>query len=347
MWKNNYSDARQLFQEYCAKDYPNIVTQKGTHSIDDDETTSVDYLYLQHPESKKLHILISGTHGVEGHAGSAIQFKTLDKIITKTNSQPISYLMIHALNPYGYKNNRRCTKNNIDLNRNYLDANNFNDSDYPHSIFQLVSTYLFSFYFIYLFFRNIFEYGYTKAREYIVKGQYSYDTGLFYGGKTREQNIDVLEDILSIIDYNDFQEIYVFDIHTGLGPYGNLSVMVTDKNTISDLTNLPYNPTTKLINMGEDNIYRNSKGSIVDGIHQYLINKNDKLCVYPIILEYGTFHNLRMFAWLLLENYHYCNKDKENWPRSSQKLKSLFNVENFIWQELVMENYIDFINILT
>ena len=79
MWKNNYSDARQLFQEYCAKDYPNIVTQKGTHIIDNDETTSVDYLYLQHPESKKLHILISGTHGVEGHAGSTIQFKTLDK----------------------------------------------------------------------------------------------------------------------------------------------------------------------------------------------------------------------------------------------------------------------------
>ena len=346
MWKNCYSDARDVFLQYTKKQYSNAIKELGSYSVDRDEDTTIDYLFLGNPENKKLHILISGTHGVEGYAGSAIQFQTLDKIIKDEKQQSISYLIIHALNPYGYKNNRRCTKNNIDLNRNYLQTDNFHEIDYPHSIFELVSTYFLSFYFIYLFFYNIFYYGYSKSREYIVKGQYTYDTGLFYGGKKREENIAILEKILSTVDYSGLDEIYVFDIHTGLGPYGNLSVMVSEQNTINDLTNLPYNPTTKFVNMATDTMYRHSKGSVVDGIYQYLIKKEDRLRVYPIILEYGTYHNLRIFAWLLMENYDYCNKDKDKWPKSSKKLKSLFNVDNKIWQELVMRNYLDFIDMI-
>ena len=181
--------------------------------------------------------------------------------------------MVHALNPYGYRYNRRCTKNNIDLNRNYLESNNFYETDYPYQIFKLVSTYLYSFSFIYLFFSILFEYGYTKAREYVVKGQYSYKQGLFYGGNKKEQNITVLENLLSTIDYTPYEDVYIFDIHTGLGNYGNLSIMVFQEETVKTLTNLPYNIHTKLINMNTNNMYKESKGSIVDGIYEYLSEK--------------------------------------------------------------------------
>ena len=353
MWKNNYSEARHLFREYCSKTYNGYNKKSGNFFIDGDQETTIDYLFLQHEQSKKLHILISGTHGVEGYAGSAIQFKTLDIILKKSESSsdaPISYLMIHALNPYGYKNNRRCTKNNIDLNRNYLETDNFHEPDYPHQIFELVSTYLFSFYFIYLFFSILFQYGYTKAREYIVKGQYSYEQGLFYGGKKREQNITVLETLLSGIDYKSYDDIYIFDIHTGLGKYGELSVMVFEQDTVETLTNLPYNIHTKLVNMGTDNMYKESKGSIVDGIYEYFEKRHEKININPIILEYGTYSNLRIFAGLLLENYYYRNIFQRNmlegWHDANQKLKSLFYIKNEDWQELVIDNYLDFIQLL-
>ena len=122
--------------------------------------------------------------------------------------------------------------------------------------------------------------------------------------------------------------------------------MVSEQDTFKDLTNLPYNSTTKLVNMKTDNIYRKSKGSIVDGIYEFLIKKDDQLCIYPIILEYGTYHNLRLFAWLLLENYYYCNKNKEKWPNTSQKLKSLFYINNEVWQYMVINNYIEFMDML-
>ena len=86
MWKNNYSEARHLFREYCSKTYNDYNKKSGNFFIDGDKETTIDYLFLQHEQSRKLHILISGTHGVEGYAGSAIQFKTLDTILKKSES---------------------------------------------------------------------------------------------------------------------------------------------------------------------------------------------------------------------------------------------------------------------
>ena len=348
MWQNSYSEARNLFREYCLKTYNDYDKKSGIFLIDRDEKTTIDYLLLQHPKSTKLHILISGTHGVEGYAGSAIQFKTLENILNKlkcSSDTPISYLMIHALNPYGYRNNRRCTKNNIDLNRNYLESNNFYERDYPYQIFKLVSTYLYSFSFIYLFFSILFKYGYTKAREYVVKGQYRYKEGLFYGGNKKEKNITILENLLSTIDYTPYKDIFIFDIHTGLGNYGNLSVMVFQEETVKILKNLPYNKHTKLINMNINNMYKESKGSIVDGIYNYLSKKEKSCNINPIILEYGTYSNLWIFTGLLLENYNYCNR-LIKWKDTTKKLKSLFYINNKDWQELVIDNYLNFINIL-
>lgn len=348
MWKNNYSEARDVFRKYCLKMYNNYDKSSGKFLIDRDQETTIDYLLLQHPKSTKLHILISGTHGVEGYAGSAIQFKTLENILNKSESSsetPISYLMIHALNPYGYKNDRRCTKNNIDLNRNYLEANNFYESDYPYQIYKLVSTYLYSFSFIFYFLSIIFQYGYTKGREYIVKGQYSYKQGLFYGGNIKEHNITLLETLLSTIDYTPYDDIYIFDIHTGLGNYGNLSVMIFQEETVEKLTSQPFNVYTKLVNMNTNNMYKESKGSIVSGVYEYLSKKEVTININPIILEYGTYSNLWIFTGLLLENYYYCNT-LIGWKEASKNLKSLFYINSNDWQELIIDNYLDFIQLL-
>lgn len=356
MWKKNYSESRNYFRELSFKDYKNFEKKQGWYFVDKDIETTVDYMFLHNKRSKKLRILISGTHGVEGYAGSAIQFQTLQKLLDKSENvseqdiseQTTSYLLIHSLNPYGFKNNRRFTKNNVDLNRNYLQANEFQDTNYPEEIFTLISTFLYSFQFVFLFFCTLFKFGYTKSREYIVKGQYNYKKGLFYGGEKREQNIDVLEKILSIVDYNHFTDIYIFDIHTGLGKYGNLSVMVTQEETFQNLKDFRFNSTTKMVNMTIDSMYKESKGSIIDGVHNYIVTKNTtKVNIYPIILEYGTYSNLQIFARLLLENYYYSiTNNNSKWANESIKLKSMFYIEKEDWKNLVVQNYTDFMKLL-
>ena len=100
--------------------------------------------------------------------------------------------------------------------------------------------------------------------------------------------------------------------------------MVFQEETVKTLTNLPYNTHTKLINMNTNNMYKESKGSIVDGIYDYLSEKEEVFNINPIILEYGTYSNLWIFTGLLLENYNYCNT-LIGWKDASKNLKSLFH----------------------
>ena len=101
---------------------------------------------------------------------------------------------------------------------------------------------------------------------------------------------------------------------------------------------------TKMVNMCRDNMYKESKGSIIDGVHNYIVSKNTtKPNIYPIILEYGTYSNLQIFAHLLLENYYYSiTNNNSNWANESIKLKSMFYIEKEDWKNLVFQNYIDF-----
>jgi len=75
----------------------------------------------------------SGVHGPEGFAGSAIQTSLLSMVAEvpavqqlytaaadKGDEGPPTLLFIHAVNPYGFANNRRFNEDNVDLNRNFL-----------------------------------------------------------------------------------------------------------------------------------------------------------------------------------------------------------------------------------
>ena len=345
IWRNNYTNARKLFRKYTKMNYQKYFSDKryGNFVIDDNEDTTIDYLFLHNSEkqNQKLNIIISGTHGVEGYPGSVMQCTTLDSIIKEKDiydTERTSYLFIHALNPYGYFHNRRCTKNNVDLNRNYLDK--FQTTDYPQQIYELITTYLYSFKFIFLFFSILFQYGYTKSREYIVKGQYNYDKGLFYGGEKREYNIDVLENILNKVNISSYADICIYDIHTGLGKYGNLSVMVQN-HTYEKITKfICLNGTTEIVNVSLDSMYQDSKGSITEGIEQYFKRKSFEGSIYPIILEYGTYSNIQIFIGLVLENYYYINNSID-WYIRQNKLRKLFFPDKKYWKLLVLSNYDD------
>ena len=86
----------------------------------------------------------SGVHGVEGYAGSAIQLAWLEMLLLSTddnndkndndnhinnnNNRP-TIVMVHAVNPVGMKEYRRCNENNVDLNRNGIIISDENKAD--------------------------------------------------------------------------------------------------------------------------------------------------------------------------------------------------------------------------
>ena len=64
---------------------------------------------------------MSGTHGVEGYCGSGIQIGFLKEGLFAELPDDMSVVLLHAMNPYGFSNDRRVNEDNVDLNRNFLD----------------------------------------------------------------------------------------------------------------------------------------------------------------------------------------------------------------------------------
>jgi len=72
--------------------------------------------------ARKLLILVSGTHGVEGYSGSGCHTAWLTRgCFDRQIGDDTAVLFIHAINPFGFAWGRRTNEDNVDLNRNFID----------------------------------------------------------------------------------------------------------------------------------------------------------------------------------------------------------------------------------
>ena len=86
----------------------------------DDLTIDIAWLGAHTPQRAFIHS--SGVHGVEAFAGSAIQVRWLVEG-SRELPRDTAIILVHVLNPYGMAWLRRVNEHNVDLNRNFLGAN--------------------------------------------------------------------------------------------------------------------------------------------------------------------------------------------------------------------------------
>ena len=109
------------------------------------DTIDAILLTVRVPENHVVNIIhSSGTHGVEGYLGSAVQIRFLHELFLQNeasimqnkgqekaseyeNEQVRKILLIHAVNPFGMRHHRRTNENNVDLNRNVLAPDKIKD----------------------------------------------------------------------------------------------------------------------------------------------------------------------------------------------------------------------------
>jgi hypothetical protein len=233
-YPKNYEESRTEFRKVAKSlqiTYPNLIYNfyLVPSKIDQDLTT--DYIFIPAKlETKKLLIITSGVHGVETFTSSAIQQLFLKEILPKTNLQNMGVLIIHSLNPYGFKYQRRVTENNVDLNRNFIiNRNDFKDPNDKYQIFKkflnppeklnlgffsklshIIKTLYYS-----------TRYGRPAFRQAILQGQYSYSKGIYFGGKENEPQVSSLKDLI-LKTSNPYDEVFAIDLHTGYGERGTL-----------------------------------------------------------------------------------------------------------------------------
>jgi hypothetical protein len=76
-----------------------------------DADLTIDWLYVPaQAQPRRLLILTSGIHGVEGPAGSAVQRHFMAEVLPAADLSEMGVLLVHALNPFGFRHLRRVTE---------------------------------------------------------------------------------------------------------------------------------------------------------------------------------------------------------------------------------------------
>ncbi len=249
----SFEESRNRFKSNTRKlDLPNQLEHGEFTQIPGAVSESVDYSIIHATEKpKNLVVMISGTHGAEGYAGSALQMKFLESIkkydLTKT-----TVLLIHALNPVAMKYMMRMDPvTMINFNRGFPTNEDIYQPEtnpdyqliapylipkgpYSHNWFKrnlnIIKTGASLAYFKFLnpiYRRLIRKKPYSiNLRATVGAGQYKYPNGNNFGGKYVHPNIQFFMDLLRDLHQKyQFENQFVLDIHTGLGRVGQLSLI--------------------------------------------------------------------------------------------------------------------------
>ena len=121
LFSSDYSEARVKFLAACDAASVPVEHFRNPETGPNGEPLYTDVAVLGPNDAERVLLLCSGTHGVEGFAGSAIQTGLLSEEITARLPDGVRLVMIHALNPFGFAHLRRVNEDNVDLNRNFVD----------------------------------------------------------------------------------------------------------------------------------------------------------------------------------------------------------------------------------
>ena len=186
-FSSTYEQARSKFIQSAQLAGARIESYRHPLAGPDGQALYTDVAHIGFEDAETVLVLGSGTHGVEGFAGSAIQTGLLREGIAERISPGLRLMMIHAINPYGFAHLRRVNEDNVDLNRNFVD----HTKPYPknpgyEALASEVAPDSFSFWenttdLLALSWYLVKE-GMPGLKRAISQGQYTHSEGLFYGG---------------------------------------------------------------------------------------------------------------------------------------------------------------------
>jgi hypothetical protein len=186
------------------------------------ESLSVDVARIGPQDAGDALVILSGTHGVEGFAGSGCQVGLLTDRLYEALPASACALLVHAVNPHGFAWLRRVNEDNVDLNRNFVDF-----ADLPSSAaYETLHDWLVPVRWegdarasADAALRNyVDEHGMRAFLQALTAGQYTRPEGLFYGGTTRSWSALTLERLLREQLPAKVRRVIALDLHTGQGP---------------------------------------------------------------------------------------------------------------------------------
>lgn len=354
---NDFSDSS--LKNYFVDDFF-LCQEKFLQAINDLEQAAVDFVeqkqwqlensqlmsnavYIGKQHASKVLVLISGTHGVEGYCGSAIQRFLLAKIHQQQIKLPTDTALItlHALNPWGMFWARRCDHQGIDVNRNFIDFSQLSEKKFSekNSDYQQVLDFL-----------NmsdsqqrrqkmhalVAEWGQVRFDEVFSGGQYQSEWAPFYGGRQASFSQGIINDVINTWHLGE-REVFVIDLHTGLGPwaYGEI---ISDHPAASQANHFAkqlFGAALAITEMGES--FSVKKAGLLDYRWHQLMQTQG--CF--VTLEFGTYGTDALFETLLNEHLFWRDHSPSGLHDAAylQQRKAMMNhffPNDNLWQQAVL-----------
>jgi hypothetical protein len=299
---------------------------------------STDVIWIGDADAKKVLVLISGTHGVEGFCGSAIQSFILQALQASWLVLPpnTALLLIHALNPWGMHWARRCDHEGIDINRNFVD---FQQRPEPNPRYRELLAYLLE--------ADpstrrqktnalAQQWGQRDFEQVFSGGQYENSWAPFYGGQRPALASQVIDEVIAKWQL-ETRDLTVIDIHTGLGPwaYGELISDHAAGDRGNDAATALFGENVALTNLGL------SCSVPKLGLLDYRWHRLMTHYGCFLTLEFGTFGTDALFDVLMGEHLFWyknstANADCRDYQKQRQAMLTHFCPQDKLWQQATL-----------
>lgn len=347
LFAGDYSALRSRFLTVASSAGASLVEYLHPLHGPNGERLATDVAYLGRNGARKLMVLISGTHGVEGPFGSACQTAWLSKNTPWQLPDDTAVLAIHLINPWGTAWSRRVNEDNVDLNRNFI---NWQETPPKNDRYGTLHG---------AFVCPVLEGpahdaamqayeeakrrsgGYAGVAPIIEAGQYEFSDGLFFGGDGPVWSNRTLIDILTTFA-QQASEVIVFDLHTGAGPYGYPALLSVAETAHAGLDwgRSIFGPALSIVVTGanaatDTGIAATATGYVSEAVRAAL----PKARVLPLVVECGTLDGATVSEAVQADNWlHLFGKvDTPLGRRIKETLRAAFIPEDADWQRICLK----------
>jgi hypothetical protein len=306
----------------------------------DGEVLAIDVALHPHASRKRTFVLSSGTHGVEGYFGSAVQLALMqDAGLLARAKQAASLVLIHAINPYGFAHYRRVNELNVDQNRNFvLDGAHFEGAPSAYAeLDDLLNPKTAPSRFDTFFVRAaaaVLRSGFRHLKNAVAQGQYAFPRGLFFGGSEPSESQRILRTELPGWLAAPERVLHL-DLHTGVGKWGSYALCIDVPETDARVAQLKREFGASAVQgFSANGVLYEIRGALGPWLEQCLPGVQ-----YDCLLsEFGTHLSLQVLAALRYENRvsHYASENAQLVREARARSLEAFCPRALSWRRLVI-----------
>jgi hypothetical protein len=305
----------------------------------DDGALATDVAVLGPADASDRLLVISGTHGVEGFAGSLCQTTWLRDGVDLPPG--LGVVLVHAINPYGFAWVRRVNEDNVDLNRNCVDFAGglpenpgydrladalvpevWDDATQTRTAEELLAFAA--------------EHGFDGLQAAVSTGQYRHPRGIFFGGRGPVWSQRTLRRVVEQ-HLADARRVAILDLHTGLGPFGHGELIASHPDAAGkERLGALFDEYT--VPAEGNSVSADVQGDILDALEHWMPGVD----VAGVAIEWGTVdivevsNALRADAWL----HGYSDPRGNDAEPIKAQLRAAFAPDDARWAELVVERFV-------